>query len=237
MDIVVGCPVANRNWILPTWFDYVEKAFDGVARVSYAFALDLGDEDTLACIDAHSGMYDFKYHTVMLTDSGSSGRGLRNWHQPSRLSYMAELRNGLLGLVRKSSPDLFFSIDSDILVHPDSVKKCIDPILEGRFDAVASKVYLGKGQGIVNGATYSRQRGLFRTDVPYLTKVDVLMAYKAMNSKAYNIDYKFNTLGEDIGWSMECKENDVKLGYTGEVASKHVMEPSDLDRFDKRCGY
>lgn len=221
---------------MPTWFEYVEEAFklNGL-KTEYVFALDQGDEETLACIDAHVDLYDSSYSVSFLPNA--TNPGIRNWHQPSRLKQMSDLRNQLLGSVRKADPDYFLSLDSDILINPLSLKTCLNELEAGRFDAMASKVFLSKGGGIINAANYTRMKGIMRVDVPYVTRVDVIMAYKLMNRRAYSVDYTFNTLGEDIGWSMECKKNGVSLGYSGEIASKHVMAESELLKIDKRCGY
>ncbi len=238
MKILVGCPVSHRNWILPTWFEYVEEAFklNGL-QTEYVFALDAGDEETLACIDAHVELHNSSYSVSFLANNTNPNPGFRNWHQPARLKQMTRLRNQLLSSVRKVSPDYFLSLDSDILINPLSLRGCLDELESERFDAISSKVFLSKGGGIVNAANYTRMKGIMRVDVPYVTKVDVIMAYKLMNKRAYSIDYTFNTLGEDIGWSMECKKEGVSLGYSGEIASKHVMAEDELFKIDKRCGY
>ena len=41
MDLMIGCPVAKREWILPRWMEYIEhvmvaKSIDPL----YAFAID-----------------------------------------------------------------------------------------------------------------------------------------------------------------------------------------------------
>jgi len=239
MKFLVGCPAYGRNWILPTWFEYVEKACDanGVTP-SYVFALEASDEDTLACIDAHAGMYDRSYATVsVLAHPGPSLGPARNWHQPARLHHMVELRNEMLSEVRKVSPDMFLSLDSDILITGISLEKAIRAISSEGYDAVSSGVYLGKGKGVTNAAYYDRKSGLKRCINPYLAKVDILMAYKLMNTAAYGVDYCYNNQGEDIGWSLACKEAGLKLGFDGSSFSKHVMEEEDLQVYDKRVGY
>lgn len=230
--ILVGCPVYDRNWILPTWFEHVQGALEG-QDFEYVFALDYGDVNTLALIDAHAAMDNRRYHLTYSFTPGMSGE--RNWHNPARLQYMTDLRNELLSAVRKQDPEYFLSLDSDILI----TKESFDGVLAAMdtYDAVAGKTFLGKGSRVTNAASYSRSTGLKRSPAEYLTHVDVIMAYKLMNRRAYGIDYKYNHLGEDIGWSMSCRAEGLKLGFDGSVAVKHVMDQDDLDKIDKRVGY
>jgi hypothetical protein len=232
--IFVGCPVYDRDWILPRWFEHVEQALDG-EEYGFAFVLDSGDESTLALIDAHACMVGRPYEIAYALDEGLPGH--RNWNNPKRLEYMSDLRNALLSLVRREDPDYFLSLDSDILITKESFDLVKAAVVSGQFDAVAGKTFLGKGRGITNAASYARASGLKRSQAEYLTHADIIMAYKLMNRKAYSIDYKFNNLGEDIGWSLNCRAEGVKLGFEGTVAVKHVMESCNLDQIDKRVGY
>lgn len=233
--MLVGCPVTKREWILPVWFEHVETALAGY-DFEYVFALDFGDESSLALIDAHAGMADRPYSIAYSPQTGGCA-GLRNWHNPHRLEYMVILRNGLLKEVRRHQPDYFLSLDSDILITRESFEKVYDAVASGQYDACAGKAYLSKGDRVVTGASYSRQNGMRRSKAEYLAPVDVIMAYKLMNPKAYSVDYKYANLGEDIGWSLSCKADGLKLGYEGTTPVKHVMDPSDLDKVDKRVGY
>jgi hypothetical protein len=67
--------------------------------------------------------------------------------------------------------------------------------------------------------------------------VDVIMAMKLMKPSAYWVDYRDHEQGEDVGWSIACQEQHLRLGWDGRVCSKHVMKPEQLDPIDARCGY
>lgn len=230
-DLIVGCPVYKRGWILPTWFDHVEKATAaaGVEPV-YAFVLDDRDEATVEAISNHNGAgYAFRVREREEHD------GRRQWN-PRRYEWMVELRNELLGVVRLAEPKLFLSLDSDILLHPDAIKVLMETIED--CDAVGGKCYMTpRGNRHPSWAQLGRNNHLYRADSDGIFPVDVIMAIKLMRPSAYNVDYEYSKQGEDIGWSKACKAKGLKLKWDGRVANKHVMDPLNLNLVDRRVGF
>lgn len=241
MDLLIGCPLYKRNWILPEWFNAVELACEHIGlEPSYVFVLDMRDEESYACVTAHADMRDRECLVVHAEDDLKRDPLYRGWYKLERLAHMTYLRNTLLTAVRDQAPRHFLSLDSDILLHPDAIRSMYDALAEPtwKFDAVGGKCYMGKGTACPSYA-FLDQSGKIRRDVDitYLTKVDAIMAMKLMSPVAYNVDYRLHKNGEDIGWSLACREAGVRLGWDGRLVSKHVMRPQDLVIYDKRCGY
>jgi len=241
-SVLVGCPVWKREWILPDWFEAIEKSFEHVGLTpEYAFVLDMDDEQTYSCVTAYTDMHERQCYVNHVPEKYNNRDTFkRTWDQDERLEWMAFLRNRLLGVVRKREPDLFLSIDSDILLNPVAFEHMLEAINDekAKFDAVGGKAFLGRGSRAPLNFGYLNYRNhLERGEMEYLGTVEVLMALKLMKPAAYNIDYKFDHIGEDIGWSIACKEAGLKFGYDGRYCSKHVMYLEDLDVYDPRCGY
>jgi hypothetical protein len=107
-----------------------------------------------------------------------------------------------------------------------------------RFDAVGSRCYMtASGTRFPSWARLLPSGGLQRTDSDGTFAVDVIMALKLMNPAAYNVDYRFDPQGEDIGWSQACTEAGVRLGWDGRVVAKHVLAPHLLTPRDSRVGF
>lgn len=158
----------------------------------------------------------------------------RNWGA-DRYTHMVNLRNTLLSKVRDISPDLFLSLDSDVLVNPMFLKSSLE---RDSWDAVGGKVYLSKARKeFLSYAKLSREGALIRPDSDGFFKTDVLMAVKLMRRSAYNTDYKFDKRGEDIGWSLNCKDKGLSLYWNGMFPSKHVFLPEKIGDYDDRVGY
>ena len=226
----MGCPIAHRAWILPRWFDHVEAACSLAGlEPTYVFVAD--SDDPCVTIARKRARRLVMVHSP----SPTKGDDTRRW-DPERYAEMVRLRNLLLQAVRLGEPDVFLSLDSDILLHPWA----LDSMLESleRFDAVGGKCFMTKtATNVPSWARLGREGQLQRMDADGVFDVDVIMAVKLMSPVAYLVDYVTDVQGEDTGWSKACRAAGVKLGWDGRVTSKHVMEPWMLDRVDERVGF
>lgn len=238
MNLLVGCPVLHREWILDRWFDYVLHAalkagFDE-ENLSFVFVGDpVKDPETWEIIRRRDPLAS----EVWVPDPRP--RDKREW-KDSRYRRMVFLRNSLLQQVRLEAPDLFLSLDSDVLLHKDALTRMIElsTAAGGLYDAVGSRCYLhARGTKCPSWANLSKLGQLQRSDTEGTHRVDCIFAIKLMTPAAYAVDYRNDTQGEDTGWAKNVKAAGLKLGYTGEVASKHVMDPKFLDVVDERIGW
>lgn len=233
--LLVGCPIRGREWLLPTWFAHIEAACAEVEiQPEYVFVISVRDHGAermlrLLCADANRVIH------VVLVDEDGDRTDQRVWNE-TRYHHMVFLRNHLLQAVRKVAPDLFLSLDSDILVAKGALPNLLDSVPE--FHAVGGKLYMETG-GLASPsyAHLVNTQGLSRPDFDGLMRVDVIMAMKLMGPAAYNVDYRYHFQGEDIGWSMACTEKGLKLGWDGRICSKHVMNSDMFTTVDWRCGY
>jgi hypothetical protein len=234
MKITVGCPIKDRYWILPTWFNYVEDAAKiANVDVNYIFVVSKNDVRTLEILES-------KENTTLIFTDEVDETYRRIWNK-SRYEHMVHLRNKLLRQVRKIKPFYFLSLDSDILIHPQAIKNMFDAF-EQYPDAwaVGSKCFLSTTTRVhPNMGNWSDRNfnKYYRADSNNLVHSDILMAIKMMSPKAYNIDYQPHIHGEDLGWSRAVKEAGGEMFWDGKDASKHVMNMKMLDLVDKRVGY
>lgn len=234
-QLMIGCPVLHREWIIAEWLKSVEVAADyaGFSRndIGYVFVGDPRRDETFKVIETST---DVDVHVVEVEDVRPTDR--RQWSH-KRYKRMVELRNELLVGVRENEPALFLSLDSDILLHPNALGSMIEGL--ERFDAVGGKCYLSHaGTGCPNYGNIGREGRLIRRDAENgLFPVQVIMANKLMTPKAYYTNYKFHLQGEDTGWSLACAEVGLLLGWDCRVVSKHVFERDMLDAVDWRVGF
>jgi hypothetical protein len=234
MELMVGCPVKDRAWIMPSWMQHLEVAvIEAGLRPSDVQLLFIGDSgndlETVRAIDEGCLRYGFSRILAHVHDPGSYER---HW-EAERLHRMVELRNRMLSFVRVNEPTMFWSLDSDILVHPRTLIGAIEGL--DRYDAVGTKCYMTEqGVGAPSNGTLGAA-GLRRLHAHALIEVEVIMASKLMGPAAYAVDYVFDRLGEDIGWSKRARELGLRLGWDGRVCSRHVMRPALLQEADPRC--
>jgi hypothetical protein len=231
--IVIGCPLSGREWAVKPWFDYVLASLIGLdLDVSFAFVINEGD--TVADV-VHEYLQEIEMPGVFYEVPPFPVETKDHVWSIYKYEYMAAIRNTLLELVQTLKPDLFLSLDSDILLHPQALQGMIASI-DG-YGAVGGKTYLHRTNKLPNYANLNKTGNLIRPDFKGVAEVDVLMAIKLMQPEAYNISYKTDRRGEDIGWSLNCQEAKVKLCFDGRFPSKHIMDYSQLSTIDKRVGY
>lgn len=236
MKFAVGCPVRNRAWILPHWWDYTEAALAaaGIDDVDYYFVLGDSEDGTLEALRQCAGKYKRRMFFTSSTQEESLLLHARVWND-LRYDEMVRARNALLRMVRENEPDYFLSLDSDILLSPSTIQNMLEH--DDRFDAVGAKTYMTPGGDWCTSYAMLRNGALHRDESCGVFAVDVIMAIKLMTPQAYAVDYVHHGQGEDIGWSIACRERGLRLGWDGRVANKHVMSPEHLDRVDPRCNY
>lgn len=238
MHVIVGCPVRARAWIMPTWFDHVEAAacFAGVSP-QFAFAVDPTDE-TVPTLRLHlSGGDALLYLDETDHPYPEDGDTLRSWGTP-RVQHMVAIRNSLLAHVRSVGPDVFISVDSDVLLAQQTLADLLESLQ--RFDAVGGGTWMDERDHRIQSCGWVEgMAGFVRKHVPgpAVIPMGVIMAVKAMSPAAYAIDYAYERNGEDVGWSLACASAGVRLGWDNRHPSKHVMRRHQLETIDVRCGF
>lgn len=237
MNLIVGCPIKDRAWIIPDWFEYMHAACEA-AGIDDPHVVFVGDPET----DPHTFnaiVNEVLHHNLVVSYVKVPGDGepyFRDW-TPDRYDHMVELRNTLLHHVRELVPDLFWSLDSDILPAESALKSALELI--DRFDAVGMRCFMTAG-GDLSCPSFGMlsEGGLVRRDQPEGNfPCDVIMATKLMTPKAYRVDYSAHAQGEDVGWSINARAAGCTLGWDGRSSSKHVMSPVELFVVDPRVGF
>ncbi|RTK94028.1 hypothetical protein EKI60_04710 [Candidatus Saccharibacteria bacterium] len=228
-EIIIGCPAAGRSWILPAWKKAVDAATIGL-NVSYVFAVPKWDSE---CLDLVSGWAS----THILATDEAPRRDIRDWSNTDRYYHMSEIRNTVLKYVRQTKPSLFLSLDSDILLARDALNDMTETLVVNGADAVGGATFLDSVDPTVTNVAHLEDSGKFRRVIPGQHQIDIIMAVKLMNERAYNVDYEWHQYGEDFGWSIAAAKAGCKIFCDGRTPSKHVMGPEWLDRIDKRVGY
>lgn len=230
MDVLVGCPAARRGWILPRWAEHVDKAASNAGlAVRYIVAADPADD----AWDALEPVAD-RLTRVEIVDDRE--RDERDWGAPGRKQRITDVRNELLVAVRREGPDVFLSVDSDMLLHPDTIGNLLETLVA--YDVVGGYAYMSDTRACPSWGRVTASGALDRVDTPgYVGPVEVVMGIKAMKPWAYAVDYRYHDKGEDVGIAVAWRDAGITVALDARVTSKHVMHPSALNRIDQRCGF
>ena len=230
-SLIVGCPVRKRNWILSDWFSHTDESCCRAGfSPGYTFVVGADDRDTIDLINSC-----FKSRpTLILTTAEPEREDKRAWSR-ERYTHMAVLRNKLFDLVKAWNPDLFLSLDSDILLHPDCVTNLDESMLHRGFDVVGGKTYMTPtGRSAPSYGKLNSLDNILRPDSDGVFRVDVVMAIKLMKRCALNYEYGMHRKGEDLFICEQWRKAGLKLGWDGRLTNKHMLNPSMMGVNDQR---
>jgi hypothetical protein len=241
-DIVIGCPVANRAWVLPKWFEHVFDACnEAVLMPHFVFVVPPGDRETKDVIRDSVARSSLRPYCEMLIDNTPPPPPVRRWNR-QRFEQMVVLRNQLLKRVRQIGPSYFWSLDSDMLCHYRALAEAREVLDTKDCSAVGMHAYMsmvGREHGSKRQliGEKSGNARVHDSELGNVYPADVVMASVLMGPKAYLVDYQMDLDGEDTGWAKACKAKGLRFMWAGNALCKHILEPEMLDREDWRVGF
>lgn len=239
MKLVIGCPIYKRDWILPYWIRAIKSQSLNFKDVGFVFEVSPDDVETISLLEQWKDL-DNSISFLEIRERNdiahfSHQDNGRQWTL-SKYENMVSLRNSLLDRVREISPDYYFSLDSDIIIsNPNTVRLLTAHIQDGA-DAVSPLMYMtpigDSFPSVMSWRSDSPNRA-YRDDsypIGSYFKADVIMAAKVMSKKVYeNVDYSVHRQGEDIAWSLGCRDMGYSLYSASYLYAVHVMSKVALD--------
>jgi len=226
--VMIGCPVRNRAWILKEYLQCLVDIDYPEDSIEYCFIINDCIDETPYILEDFAKRQTVTVNLIYENSNVSSGH-LRGEYSFQRLAY---LRNCLLREFITSKCDYLLSVDSDILVQTDLLKKLIND----NFDIISCLVC--NGHEIGNLAIYNilnkNEKGqyLHMTNFPRDTifKVDCTGAAYLIKRRVigeYGIRYSAVYGAEDIGFCENAINNGLEIYCDGRIECKHVMRLSN----------
>ena len=219
MRVIVGCPVKDRAWCLPDWFEAVEA--QGV-DVEYLFIYTPGSDETEEVLLQHTT-------NILIEPTGRSETEIAGhlWGDINKYAYMAHMRNELLRNAHAMGADYFFSLDSDIILPPDGLKRLLS-YASTHPGVVAPKVNMSWGAtnwNVMSWVDPKYPRMAERSLVPPKTgQHHVVMAAMLLDRDAIDRGlWVAHHQGEDIGFSVHAWKEQIPLWWVEEIHCQHWM--------------
>ena len=200
MRLAIGCPVYNREWSLPRWFQCIFNQKMPPKNIDLVFAYTKGTDNTLGILEKYGEKFN-SLNIINCDDIKAYGD-----RDSDRYYSLVILRNRIFDELRKIQPDYYFSYDSDILLPENTLKE----IIKDKKDVVGPWVDLVPPNGIPNCVT--KIGNGFRRRKPYdlyypkkgLYEVSTVFAVSLMTNEVFNTcTYKWHAGGEDYGFAEE----------------------------------
>lgn len=225
-NIMVGCPIRNRAWILPQYLESLTNLEYPSENLYYCFVVNDSTDSTLSKLqtfaEEHPNQVNILVHDYAKLRSKSHLRGYYNF------THLAQLRNRLLMAFLESDCDFLFSVDSDIIMPPLSLKQLladdcqiVSALVCNGHEVGNSDIYnilrCTKNGKWVYIQEFPRDR-VFEVDctgAAYLLKREVI--------EKYGIRYSSVDGAEDIGFCREAILRGLKVFCDGRVEGVHQM--------------
>lgn len=214
MNLTIGCPVYEREWSLPRWFQCLSSNI-APKKVDLVFAYTKGEDATLEVIKKYGA--DYKSVTIIDCDD-IKAFGDRD---SERFYSLVILRNRIFDKLKELQPDYYFSYDSDIMI-PEG---CIKGLIKDKKDIVAPWLDLVPPNGVPNCMTKIGDG--FRRQKPYekfypksgLYEVSTSFAVSLISNAVFNTcTYKWHAAGEDLGFAEEV----IASGFTSWIDANYI---------------
>lgn len=222
MKVTIGCPVKNRAWVLPRWYDALQQQNVDIQEIICLVSPSDDETETI-----------LKERDVTIINDERPGRRPNEiighaWGMIEDYQYMANIRNVLLEAVKASNPDAFLSLDSDIILPKNGLKRLLE-ILAVKGGVVSPYVSMNASQYCPNMMTWQSPRELaYRppTFPKQLSEVDVIMAAMLMDRNALGyVRWEAHPQGEDLGFCKVAELYGVHRWWAPSIHCDHIMQP------------
>lgn len=233
-DIVFGCPIANRSWVIDRWWSAINGKQVVDQQWSTVFMYSPSEDDTLAKLCALEG--DVTILEAVEEIRTREEMDLHRWPE-THFEHMSRWRNALLDHCEKVGAEWFFSVDSDIILPPMTAQR-LQAVL-GRFSgmnygAIAPAVNMAVhiDAHAYNFMQWNPQStdDAYRPTLPMPNEpftVGVIMGAMLIHRSAFHVRWEAHPQGEDLGWSRDAQRKDVRLLLDPTIQCNHLMKRRD----------
>jgi hypothetical protein len=225
MKVVIGAPVKDRAWVIPTWYRAIEEQEIDDVDVSVICIVSPSSDNTKELLEERGGIVLF--HDTDLKP-GRSRRDIDGhiWGDMETYAYMSDLRNSLTWAARGLEADYFLSLDSDIILPKNGLATLLDYAAdhEGVVSPSVNMVARGTVWNQMSWVDNSRPSMAHRPiQEPMEGAADVVMACMLLDRSAMDVNWKAHRQGEDIGFCIDAAAKGVKLWWLPTVRCSHYM--------------
>jgi cellulose synthase/poly-beta-1,6-N-acetylglucosamine synthase-like glycosyltransferase len=229
--VAIGCPIQNREEI-------VKEYLEGISNLDYPknklipcfFVNNTSDKTGELILNwMAENKKDYKLIVYERDDKVYKRRTDRQDRENRDYTLFTIVRNRFLKLVKTVEWDYLFSVDSDIIIQPDTLKK----LLAHKKEIVSALVYNGFhfGQDWYNYRVKKERNGrrgyyVYRYIPQNIFEVDVTGACYLIRRGVIDrgIKYKVHKFGEDVGFCEEAKSKGIKIYCDPTIKPEHKLQ-------------
>lgn len=173
-----------------------------------------------------------KEHNVKILRHDLPGRKVRDvdahiWGLPTTYTYMSKLRNTLIEAALGMEADYFLSLDSDVILPPDAIKRLLDYSTNNHPGVIAPAVNMAQGAIAWNTMSWVDRAHPSLSHRPVREPLgglaDVVMAAMLLDKVGLEARWQTHPQGEDVGFCLDARAKEVPLWWVPEIKCDHRM--------------
>lgn len=248
--VTIGCPIRNRSAYIPYYLENIYSLTYDKKLISLHFLVNNSTDNSEQLLLNFKSQHEHEYRKIIIEHFQKKHYKPEDERtNDARLSsiykHLVNLRNTLLSRVGDS--DFLFSVDSDIMLQPNTLNK----LLSAQKDAVAGLIYNGYLEYPESYWKYPNILNLNQVgEFEHISNWYIKNASNLKESKLIPVDgtgaiillsnkicketqYSYNQQGEDMGWSLDCKRKGYQLYCDISAFAHHLMSEQMLDKYIK----
>lgn len=222
--ILIGCPVHNRGWILPYYLEHIRQIDYPEKNITLCFILNDCRDESLKIILDFRNKYLVEYADIIIREMNFNMADDTRQNRIDKKIYkrLAAVRNAFMECLSKE--DYVFSVDSDILIPVD----CLKRLLSHKKDIISALVYNDPAMRYPNILNIRDGKIEHYFDFPKdsLFEVDITGAVYLLKSEVCRkVRYEYHIYGEDVPFCISAKKMGYSIWCDSSIQCRHIMHP------------
>lgn len=233
--VMIGCPVQNREEVIKYYLEHIGNLDYPKKKIILLFFVNNTDDNTARIIKAFYRKHLEEYLDCLIFEDNKVYKGRQDGqHRMSRdFTLFSIVRNRFLDYAKNYQGwDYLFSVDSDVLVPPETLEK----LLSRDKDIISALVYNGKAWD-KRTKTYNyrifrkdpitgREGYTFHTNIPdEIFPVDLTGACTLIRREVIEAGVKYKPFhrGEDLPFCISAKEKGFNIFLDPTIQTIHLL--------------
>lgn len=257
--ILIGFPCRDRAWVLPYFLEKIYNIDYDKKLIDIYCIINNSKDDSLEIIKGFKEKYEHEYNSIKIVVKNNSKYSMKDErkHSVRQLMYhwLSDLRNSIVKKCIDLNCDYLFSVDTDILVPSDILKRLVShkkdyvssiiyngyhyrPVgcdkdydtiqMAYKFPNILKKNEIGTYTHIVN----SRVKNPNKNTLGHLIEVDFTGAVFLVSNEVCKVArFGWDNQGEDEVFCRSAKQNGFKLFCDVSLYSQHMMNDNILNMY------
>lgn len=252
--ILIGCPVRNREWIIPRYLEGIYSLNYPKENIILYWLVNDSTDETYNILKDFEQEHQDEYKNIIIEKIKNRVREYKRLIKGSYVlaekfwlevyTNLANLRNTVINKVLELNADYLFNIDSDIIINDVETlnillsenKPVISAIINN--DQIRNPLLpIQKSAcNILNFDSFGKVKHIIDWELNSTFKIHITGAICLYNAEIFNnskVRFGYSRYGEDIYMAERILEEGIEVWTTSKVLPNHIMAEGLFDVCNK----